>query len=158
MMIPNLTSVAGAPWRILPPGMHAATLEEVEGTFATNPRRRKLFAGLVEASGLLRYAGCRAIYLDGSFVSGKPLPGDFDVCWDHEGVDPSRLDPVFLDFNNRRAAQKARFMGEFFPLSFRDSAGTTFLDFFQVDKATGGQKGILAIALPGDPVLNRTVQ
>ena len=113
---------------------------------------------MVIASSLLLIAGCGTIYLDGSFVTDKPLPGDFDVCWDPVGVDPSKLDPVFLNFDDYRAAQKARFMGEFFPSSMREGAtGHTFLDFFQVEKFTGGKKGVLTVALPGDPVLNRKV-
>jgi hypothetical protein len=58
------------------------------------------------------------------------------------------LEPVFFDFTNLRAAQKAKFLGEFFPSSVvADSVGTTFLDFFQVDKATGNAKGIIALDL-----------
>jgi hypothetical protein len=151
-VIPPLTTLSGAPWPVLPPGIHFARLIEIRGRFATNPRRRELFAGLLEGLALLQRAGCGVAYLDGSFVSGKEYPGDFDACWDHAGVEGKGLDPVFLDFSDRRAAQKARFMGEFFPLSLgRD--GATFLDFFQVEKATGGQKGIIGVRLTGEQLL-----
>ncbi len=44
------------------------------------------------------------------------------------GVDPNHLDPIFLDFSNARAAQKRRFMGEFFPAEIPEGAsGKTFL-------------------------------
>jgi hypothetical protein len=97
---------------------------------------------------LLGSAGSCAAYIDGSFVTDKDEPGDFDGCWDVAGVDPAELDPVFLIFENKRAAQKARFLGEFFPAQFSEGAsGRTWLDFFQVDKNTGEAKGIVAIDL-----------
>ncbi len=82
---------------------------------AFTPRRVQLLAGLKEALSLLKRAGCHSIYVDGSFVRKKPEPGDFDACWAIEGVDIDELDPVFLDFSNSRARQKARFQREFFP-------------------------------------------
>jgi hypothetical protein len=86
--------------------------------------------------------------VDGSFVTQRDEPGDFDGCWDVVGVDPTRLDPVFLDFDNQRAAQKARFMGEFFPAQIPEGAsGRVFLEFFQTDRNTGSVKGIVAINL-----------
>ena len=43
------------------------------------------------------------------------------------------MDPVFRDFDNERAAQKAKYGGEFFPSSFKaDAVGRTFLEFFQL--------------------------
>ncbi|HEX9944732.1 MAG TPA: hypothetical protein VGG03_22210 [Thermoanaerobaculia bacterium] len=81
-------------------------------------------------------------------MTEKEFPQDFDVCWDIDGVDPARLDPIFLDFTQGRAAQKARFKGEFFPAQAREGvSGRTFLEFFQINKETGEKKGIVAIDL-----------
>lgn len=158
-MIPDLIPAAGSPWPLLPPGVHPASLDEVSVRFATNPWRRSLFDGLVDASNLLRNAGCPTIYLDGSYISGKPKPGDFDACWDPTGVDPTKLDPVFLDFTNGRASQKAAFKGEFFPSSMTCAdVGRTFVEFFQQDRFTGNQKGIISILLQTDPLLTGKVQ
>jgi hypothetical protein len=144
---------------VLPPGVHQAGLDDVEATFATNSWRRDLFDGLVDAAGRLRSAGCPTIYLDGSYVTGKPRPGDFDACWDPIGVDRSKLDPVFLDFKDSRAAQKAALKGEFFPSSMMcTDISQTFLEFFQLDRFTGKRKGIISISLSVDPVLLRKVQ
>jgi hypothetical protein len=86
-------------------------------------------------------------YIDGSFVTAKEIPGDFDGCWEATGVDPDRLDPVPLQFADRRAAQKARFRGELFPAEEgADPDGTSFLDFFQMDR-DGNPKGIVAVDL-----------
>jgi hypothetical protein len=32
-MIPALVGIPGSPWNVLPPGIHAATLAEIEKTF-----------------------------------------------------------------------------------------------------------------------------
>jgi hypothetical protein len=139
--------------------VHQASVDEVEVAFATNAWRRELFRGLVDASERLRMAGCSTIFLDGSYVTGKPRPGDFDACWDPLGVDLSKLDPIFLNFMNGRAAQKAAFKGEFFPSSMTCvDVGQAFLEFFQVDRFTGNKKGIISISLSADPVLLRKVQ
>ena len=36
------------------------------------------------------------VYVDGSFVTEKETPGDFDACWEMDGIDPIKLDPIFL--------------------------------------------------------------
>jgi hypothetical protein len=93
-------------------------------------------------------AGFRLVYPDGSFVTRKQHPGDFDACWDVQNVDDARLDPVFWDFSRGRAAQKQRFLGELFPAQLPEGAtGRAFVDFFQVNKMSGEPKGILAIRL-----------
>ena len=103
---------------------------------------------MVEALRLLRAAGCRRVYINGSFVTSKELPNDIDACWDITGVDTDALDPVFFEFDNGRAAQKARFGAEFFPAQVPEGiTGKAFLDFFQVDKQTGEPKGIIEIEL-----------
>lgn len=157
-MIPNHFDLPGSPWPILPPGIHVATLAEVEARFASNPRRRVQFRGFVAALANLRGAGCRRAFLDGSFVTAKPRPGDYDACWDPTSVDPAFLDPVLLTFENNRAAQKAKYHGELFPSTIpADRAGTIFVEFFQVDRFTGARKGIVAIDLSADPMLQPTV-
>jgi hypothetical protein len=103
---------------------------------------------LVAALLLLRAAGCRRVYINGSFVTLKELPNDIDVCWDIEGVDADVLDPVFFDFADGRAAQKARFGAEFFPAQLPEGVtGRAFLEFFQIDKQTGEPKGIIELKL-----------
>lgn len=158
-MIPGLILVSGSPWAVLPPGIHQASLDEVAATFGTNAWRRELFSGFVEACRRLRRAGCSIVYLDGSYVTGKPRPADFDACWDPSGVDGGRLDPVFLQFADGRKAQKAAFKGEFFPsAAMCADVGQAFIDFFQRDRFTGKQKGILYISISADPLLSRKVQ
>ena len=131
----------------LPPGVHSATWDEVCDAFGDNPYRDRLLAGLRAALENLKLAGCTTVYLDGSFVTEKEIPGDFDGCWEVVGVDPGALDPVLLDFSNGRAAQKAKYLGELFPVrSDSGSIGQTFLEFFQSDQ-DGSPKGIIALDL-----------
>ena len=133
---------------LLPEGIHSATLNEVRELFGGNERRDQLLEGLVEALRLLRAAGCRRVYINGSFVTAKERPNDIDVCWDIEGVDADALDPVFFDFAGGRAAQKARFGCEFFPAQAPEGVtGRAFLEFFQVGKQTGEPKGIIELEL-----------
>lgn len=145
-MIPQLIDINGI-WNVLPPGVHIATLDEIRQRFAINEKRRRLFEGFRRSVEALRRAGCKAIFLDGSFVTDKTEPGDFDVCWDPVGMDPNKLDPVFLDFSQRRKRQKEKFGGEFFPSSAKADGSSAFLDFFQKDKNTGHPKGIIKIQL-----------
>lgn len=136
----------------LPEGVHDATWDEIVDRFGTNERRRELLEGLRRALDNLRAAGCRRVYLDGSFVTTKDEPGDFDVCWEVAGVDPDLLDPILLTFADQRAAQRTRFGGELFPADWEaDPHGTRFLDYFQQDKVTGERKGIVAVDLEGLP-------
>jgi hypothetical protein len=132
----------------LPPGIHLATWQEVEKLLAFNDRRQELLAGLRRACIPLREAGCRRIYIDGSFATNKEFPGDFDVCWEDDTVDFAKLkelDPVLLDFSNHRAAQKSKYGGELFLASSIASFDEKiFLEFFQLDR-DGNPKGIVAI-------------
>ena len=143
-MIPSCDASTG----YLPPGVHTASWAEVATRFATNGHRSQLIAGLLNALTSLAGAGCRSVLLNGSFVSDKPLPNDYDGAWDTYGVDPSLLDPVLLDFSNRRAAMKAKFGGELFPADA--DAGVLFRDFFLTDR-NGVPKGVVQIDLRSVP-------
>lgn len=133
---------------LLPPGIHWATWQEVFDRFGTNEHRKLLLAGLREAFIALKNAGCHAAYIDGSFVTNKETPDDFDACWDPTNIDPHRLDPVLLRFEPGRATQKAKYGGELFISTMRDgNPGPVMLEFFQSDKNSGKRKGIVAIDL-----------
>lgn len=118
--------------------------------YGYNAHRRMLLAGLWAALENLKAAGCRTVWLNGSFVTAKEEPNDFDACWDEAGVDPTALDPVLLTFDSGRRTQKAKYRGEMFPsATIANLGGWSFLDFFQTDMETGNRKGIIAIDLGG---------
>lgn len=135
----------------LPAGIYLATWQAIEAKLAFNPRRQELLSGLKRACLPLKQAGCKRIYIGGSFVTNKEFPGDFDVCWESDGVDRvllKTIDSVFFDFTNKRAAQKAKYGGEFFRAdSLADRlSGKTYITFFQMDR-DGNSRGIVAVNL-----------
>ncbi|HBB33198.1 MAG TPA: hypothetical protein DDZ80_31795 [Cyanobacteria bacterium UBA8803] len=134
----------------LPPGIHFCTWEEFTDKFGTTLRRLRLINGLKLAMGQLKAVGCQFIYINGSFVTEKLNPGDFDACWDANGVDINYLEALAPVLYNpqRTAQQKAKYGGEFFRSDLpADSYGTSYLDFFQFDTRTNTPKGIIAIDL-----------
>jgi hypothetical protein len=94
---------------------------------------------------VLRAAGCQQAYLDGSFVTVKEAPGDYDLCWDMDGVDLGKLDAVILNVTPPRAEQHARYRGDILPNVLENSSGAPFVDFFRRNKVTGGRKGVVVI-------------
>ena len=144
-VLPRLDPESG----LLPEGIHQADWSEVVEHFGWNPRRRQLLDGLADAIESLARAGCRRIWLNGSFVTAKEEPGDFDGCWDPDGVDLEALDPVFLDFSDHRAAQKARFSGELLPNVVEADSGLAFVEFFQGER-DASRKGIVEIRIGGE--------
>lgn len=146
-MIPDFDPVTGN----LPARGHAVSWQDMLDRFGQTPWRRKLLAGMLEALRLLKAAGCARAYIDGSFVTAKEEPGNFDACWDAQGVDFDRVDDRLLTFDRGRATQKAAFLGELFVTDGRaDPQGTLFRDFFQTDR-DGRRKGIVVIDLKDLP-------
>jgi len=142
-MVPDFTDDG-----LLPQGIHKATWSEIVKVLGFNKHRTNLLGGLKRALSNLQKAKCKVVYLDGSFVTNKTFPKDFDCCWDIQDVDANELDPVFLEFSNFRASQKAKYLGEFFPSHFQASvSGDVYLNFFQQDKHSGNMKGIILIDL-----------
>ena len=155
IVVPELIELAGAPWKVLPEGIHLVTLEETRDAFAFNVVRRVLFSGFIDAVRNFAAAGCATIFLDGSYVTSEPRPHDYDVCWIPIAVNYTLLDPVFWnpEFRDR---QKARYLGELYPSTIiASNTGQTFLEFFQNETHSGAKKGILQIGLESDPLLTR---
>lgn len=144
-MIPPFDPVTGR----LPDGEHVASWDELVDRLGWTPRRRQLLDGLAEAIELLTDAGCGRLWLNGSFVTAKDEPADFDACWDPDGVDLDALDPIFFDLASGRANQKARFGGELFPNVVESDSGLVFADFFKNER-DGGHKGIVVLPI-GEP-------
>jgi hypothetical protein len=143
MSIPPFDSENG----LLPPGEHQAQWDEIEARFGWNLRRRQLLDGLAEGLELLAGAGCTRVWLNGSFVTAKDEPGDFDCVWSPTGVDRAALQrtaPELLDVSDHRAGQKARFGGEFLPNVTEAASGRQFAEFFKSDRDDIA-KGIVVI-------------
>ncbi|HAG83609.1 MAG TPA: hypothetical protein DCL61_21280 [Cyanobacteria bacterium UBA12227] len=133
----------------LPPGVYFCDWEEFKERFGTNYKRERMLEGLELAMTQLKTAGCRTIYINGSFVTSYPNPNDFDACYDIETVDVEYLRvncPRLLNHYDRNA-QKAKYKGEIFPSNQPvGNYGENSLSFFQMDRRKN-KKGIIAIDL-----------
>ncbi|HBE18279.1 MAG TPA: hypothetical protein DEG17_16150 [Cyanobacteria bacterium UBA11149] len=133
----------------LPPGVHFCEWEEFNERFNTNLKRRNMIYGLQLAMTQLKAAGCRTIYINGSFVTIEPDPNDFDACYDRETVDMDNLRvnaPRLFNYYDRDA-QKAKYRGEIFPADQPvGNYGDNSFEFFQKDRKQR-KKGIIAINL-----------
>lgn len=127
----------------LPPG-HVCSWQEFRERFAYNQRRREQYDGLVQAARLLAAANCTRLFIDGSYVTTKELPGDWDGCWDPRGVDPGKLHSTLVDIRYRRPSQTDRFKGQFFISEVEVWEGRRYLEFFQEDRQ-GNAKGIVLL-------------
>lgn len=132
----------------LPVGVHDATVEEISSRFGTNAHRRKQLSGFLLAIEDLKKAGCLTVFLDGSFVTRKSEPNDYDGCWEADGVNWDELHPALQKLKWPRGAQKQRYGGEFVIAdSPSEPFGPLYVDFFQQDARTSVTKGILRIDL-----------
>jgi len=133
---------------VLPPGQHVATWEEVSARFGSTRRRRRLLDGLLRATTSLRAGGAIWVWLDGSFVTAKPDPEDFDGVWDPSMVDLDKVDPLLIDpddMQNGRLKQKAKYGGELLA-GIEGGSGLPFQQFFQ-QGPDGEVKGIVRLDL-----------
>ncbi len=69
----------------LRPGTHAVSWQEVIELCGFNDHRMDLLVGLRSALLNLKVAGCSKLFLDGSFVSMKVEPNDYDGAWERKG-------------------------------------------------------------------------
>jgi hypothetical protein len=130
----------------LPAGIHQCTWSEFTERFDSNPARRRLLLGLRTALWILAGAGCRTVYLDGSFVTAKQDPRDWDGCWDPDGVDFDSLNEALLDASPGGIyLQRTLFLGELYIAHDSAVSGMSFLEFFQLSKEDGRRKGILRL-------------
>lgn len=133
----------------LPLGVHWVEWEEFEEKFNYNYTRQRLIDGLKLAMKYLQEAGSRTIYIDGSYITNKEKPGDYDACWDEEDVDRNYLRinaPTLLNLYDKQA-RKAKFRGDIFRLDeLVGDLGISSFEFFQCDRYLN-KKGIIAIDL-----------
>jgi hypothetical protein len=129
----------------LPPGIHVATLKEVEERFAYNSYRQNLFNGLKLLVKELSKAGCTRLYLNGSFITDKVQPNDYDACWEIENIQPT-IDPLLLNPFKQLAEIKSKYKGDIFPRIPELMKGIDHLEIFQLD-INVNIKGIIVIEL-----------
>ena len=126
----------------LPPGVYLATLVEIGAHFAITPHRKRLFSRLRAVAENLKAANCQTLYLNGSFITNKEEPGDFDACWEPLGVNQN-LDPILL---TDRTARKGKYLGDIYPRIPELTEGLDHLKAWQLDR-DDNIKGIIIIDL-----------
>lgn len=134
------------------PGIYRLSWSEFESTFGSGSRKRQaLLAGLRAQLALLAEAGCKRVYVGGSFASKKRVPGDFDAVYDLDGLDCEhvrRLEPRLLMESPADAeALKNDFGGAVEPLRIYPSVGFSLLEILQFDTRTGNLKGLVEIEI-----------
>jgi len=135
----------------MPQGIHPYSWSEFARTFGWNARREFLLQGMLEALQYFRSLGCQRVYIDGSFVTSKDTPSDYDAAWDRSGMTLVNIDPMFRSNPDGRIKQKAMYGGEWFPASgIADGADTLFLEFFQIDRSNN-VKGIVLLEMESVP-------
>lgn len=135
----------------LPEGHHNASWEEVEEKFggSLGSRRERVLSGLLDWKNKLLAKGISGfVVLDGSFVSAKANPGDFDVLI---VMDDQVRGLLENDVEAQRLVEyswckKVGFdMLPFFASTISQNPG--FLEVWDEDSRTGVKKGVLEVAL-----------
>jgi hypothetical protein len=131
----------------LPPGIHSATMAELERKFGFSPKRRSLIeSGLKPVVKELRVLGFPHLFLGGSFVSIKLSPGDID------GYVLTRLDSnVLNETAGRQENWRARYQVDI-NLAFTDLEGYGSKEYWQslfeqADDDPPKKRGIIKLIL-----------
>jgi hypothetical protein len=127
----------------LPPGIYVARMAEIKRRLAYNKCRLRLFAGLMRLAKHLKSVGCNTLYLNGSFITDKAEPGDYDSVWEYEGVS-NTIDPLLRNGWDLKEI-KRKYLGDVF-CRMPEIMGKDHVEFFQMDRDRV-PKGIIRIDL-----------
>lgn len=133
---------------LLPSGVHACTLPEIEAAFTWNSHRQKLFDSFsLCLRDEIRSRFSQPVYFDGSFVTDKELPDDIDVVLEMTYATlPEQFDSLlFMNGHQQRLMDHYRVH---FWVNF--PGANDFAQFFQyVGVKTAKFKGLLPNDLKG---------
>jgi hypothetical protein len=137
----------------LPEGHHPAQWEEVIAVFGGQPgsRRAQILSKLLSWRDEARQRGISGrLILDGSFISAKETPGDFDalLIYDEhvEAILAQDAEARAL-LDHDRCKEKGFDLFVFSAAAARKFPEWTHLDMFDRDKVTGRRKGVLEVIL-----------
>ena len=122
----------------LPPGLHAATLKEIDDRFGQQSELRRVqMQSLQWLLDVARRAGVKRIVINGSFVTDMIEPNDVDCVL-----------LVASDFGNEDTGQELMAGFPFLALQFVDQQGFDYLveRFFATDR-DGVTKGMIEVIL-----------
>ena len=130
-------------------GIHLVTWDELVKEYGFNQRRLDLLNGLSNLIEDLKTCGCTILYIDGSFVTKKRNPGDYDACWreydeNHCLIKPGISFRILLE--GTKEEQRLKYGGDIrAAFTFADYNDNSYLEFFQRDKGDKSKKGILQL-------------
>jgi len=127
----------------LSPGIHEATIQEIKAYFANNMHRKKLFEKLLKVLKILGDCSCTEVYLNGSFITLKSEPRDYDLCYEPTGIKGT---DEFKQFLKTRDLRKEKYLGDIFPRLPQPTYEIDHVEDWQTDR-DGEIKGIIRIIL-----------
>jgi hypothetical protein len=130
----------------LPDGDHSATWQEVQDRFGQTGSRRTLCNQLSQFILTARGCGFVALYVFGSFISGKTDPGDVDLIWVYRDGQLENMGPECRDLIDY-SKMKARFAWDMFCCSDAPGVEGYLLEAFRENKAKTKRRGIIRIDL-----------
>lgn len=103
----------------LPEGHYAAAWQEVTLRFGGEPgsRRSSILSSLLQWRDAVQYKGMAGlVILDGSFVSSKEAPGDFDLVFSYDAATEvlMRTDMEARKLTDYQACRRLGFLGDVF--------------------------------------------
>lgn len=137
----------------LPEGHHDASWQEVIDKFGGSPgnRRARVLRGLLDWRDRLREKGVTGwLILNGSFISGRNNPSDFDsiLVFDDHALELMENDVEakgLLDYSSCKS--RGFDLLAFSATLVREHPEWVHLDAFDRDKETGKPKGVLEVVL-----------
>jgi hypothetical protein len=119
-------------------------MAQIKKRFAYNFRRRFLFQGLTNVLRILEQANCKKVFLNGSFITRKEEPGDYDLCWEPIGVLPTpELRSLLVMTSSER---RLKFGGDILMRLPQPPFQIDYVDYWQTD-VQDNLKGIIRIDL-----------
>lgn len=132
-------------------GIYETSFSEMEEKLGFSRKRRKLLSAMKTLITYCKYLQCDVLYIDGSFVSTKISPADYDACWDTTATDKEPIMNAVeqSSLNSDSESQKEEFGGEIYPAFVKAplNHGMTILEYFQTIKDGEGKKGIIKLKL-----------
>ncbi|QFY42962.1 hypothetical protein F6R98_10340 [Candidatus Methylospira mobilis] len=129
---------------LLPVGVHSCTLDEAESVLCWNDHRASLWCKLGDVLNEFRAQSFpRApLFVDGSYVTDKPIPSDVELLIDLRSADDLIAGKVVLYCQRNHLRLRTDMLVDFYPVL---QGGNDFASFFQyVGEKTACTKGLEA--------------
>jgi hypothetical protein len=139
----------------LPEGIHNASWDTLSKSFGGNDQRAKMLQGMLDGLHDLKESGVKDVFLGGSFVTKKGVPGDFDIVFNvKHGQFDKMLDK--LSVLSSKGEMKNVYGGEFLPNGVKN----TMLDILKTtrDERAVGVVKIDLSSLPARPAFANTAE